>query len=70
MKEKAAQDGARRALGMDKGEKRPCPYAVLGVHPGATQKETHTAYKRSLKFHPDRNVGATELEERIHKAAL
>ena len=71
MEEIAAQDGARRVLGLDKGEKRPCPYTVLGVHPGVTQKEAHTAYKRlAMKFHPDRNVGATEPEKRIHKAAF
>lgn len=31
------------------------PYAVLGVRPGASEKEIHAAYRRAVqKYHPDK----------------
>jgi len=36
-------------------------YKILGIKPGATQKEITKAYKElALKYHPDKNRGNEE----------
>ena len=72
--------GALNALGLDwAGEidalgeawDDGCPYAVLGVHTGATQKEVRTAYLQKAKqCHPDKNLDKSEFEEKIIKLTL
>ncbi len=45
-------------------------YAVLGISPDASEQEIHHAYRQAaLKFHPDRNPGSHEAEERFEEAA-
>jgi molecular chaperone DnaJ len=45
-------------------------YEVLGVARGATQDEIKKAYRQmALKYHPDRNPGDKESEERFKEAA-
>ena len=79
--ERAALDGAlNNALGLDK--KITCystyavlkqkvskiPHAVLGVDVDASQPEMRAAFKRKvMRFHPDKNYGATERESSINK---
>ena len=45
-------------------------YEVLGLDSGATQQQIKSAYRKlAVRFHPDRNPGDTEAEERFKEAA-
>jgi molecular chaperone DnaJ len=45
-------------------------YEVLGVERGATQADIKAAYRRmAVKYHPDRNAGDKDAEERFKEAA-
>jgi molecular chaperone DnaJ len=45
-------------------------YEVLGVQKGATEQELKQAYRRlAIKFHPDKNPGDKEAEERFKELA-
>ena len=43
-------------------------YKILSVNPNASYKEIRRAYRRqTLRFHPDRNNGSKESNERLIK---
>ena len=45
-------------------------YAVLGISREASEQEIHHAYRQAaLKFHPDRNPGSRDAEQRFEEAA-
>lgn len=47
------------------------PFAVLGVSPGASDKELHAAYRRLVQIHhPDHNNGSAESARRFEEIQL
>src|SRR4029434_10214483 len=45
-------------------------YDVLGVERGASESDLKSAYRKlALKFHPDRNHGSKDAEEKFKEAA-
>ncbi len=45
-------------------------YEILGVHKQATEIDIKTSYRKlAMKYHPDRNPGDTEAEEKFKEAA-
>ena len=45
-------------------------YEILGLARDASQKEVKSAYRRlAVQFHPDRNPGDKEAEEKFKEAA-
>jgi curved DNA-binding protein CbpA len=46
----------------------PDPYQILGVSPGATDDELHTAYRQLVQIHhPDHNHGSAESTRRFEE---
>lgn len=44
------------------------PYAILGVSPGASDRELHAAYRRLVqRHHPDHNQGSAESAQRFEQ---
>ena len=44
------------------------PYRLLGIRPGASAKEVRRAFRRQAKlYHPDRNPGDADAEERFRE---
>jgi DnaJ-class molecular chaperone len=42
------------------------PYSVLGISPDASEEDVKSAYRKlAMKYHPDRNPGDKEAEERF-----
>ena len=68
-----ADGNARRGDGNTSPEETPWdPYAILGVHRGATREEVRDAYRAQMKlYHPDRVADlGPELQQVAHRKAI